>query len=182
MKKKFNYDTLNNDAKEIINSKQLDVIQLNKIGHYIVYADANRINLTNLTYYQILQKAERYFEESYETEKKNVDINNLLEEKTNVLKLTKSSDGKCWKINLIFFNHTNKIITSQKGNIEIPHFFPYRINGLIAKFENGINPGELKKASVLILCNPFSSSQGHYQNKEIVKFAWLPKKNFYATD
>jgi hypothetical protein len=182
LEKKYNEESVFEDAKDIIESEKLKENELKLLGSYIVEAKLRGINLINLSYSQIQKKSKDNFishnEPSIEQIKKREQLDNFLKDLSDNLVYYKSKDNKYIIIELLFVNKTSKKIISETGSLGVPDLLINDVNGINALFKNGINSGIKKKATIKILCNPFDMALVSMKNERLEesKFRWFPEK------
>lgn len=182
LEKKYNEESLFEDAIDIIESGKLKQNELTLLGSYIVEAKLRGINLINFTYSQIQKKSMEnlltHNEPSVNQFEKREELDNFLKDETDNLVYSKSKDNKFIIIELFFENKTDKIIISEIGSLGVPDLSLNDVKGLSALFNNGIKSGVKKKATIKILCNPFDMALVSMKKERIkeIKFRWLPEK------
>ncbi|WP_298501807.1 hypothetical protein [uncultured Maribacter sp.] len=188
--KKYNEDTLSQDAKEIKKDGDLTEKEVQVMAGWIVRAKMKDEKLEGKTYREILEEAKDYKKEQEELTEK---TKRQEEEKRQRLgsALTVAMYDKGYQkydyedyltYSLAFENKTDKDIRAFKGSISINDLFDTKITSVSLTIDDPIEAGTIFKGTYTTDYNQFSDEDKRIRNKELadLKVVWTPDKIIFA--
>jgi hypothetical protein len=190
LNKKYNEQTLEQDAKEIYESKKLNEDEAKLLTGYIMLAKLGGKNLEGKTYKEILQAAKDYKSEQEqlaakarkEEEEKRIKLGAAL----SVAMYDKGYGGEGYQAYLqyavAFENKTDKDIRAVKGSLKITDLFDTTIKSITIVEDNGIPAHETIKNVFTTDYNKYRDEDTILANKKMqdIKVIWTPEKIIFT--
>jgi len=186
LNKKYNEETLSEDAKEIKEKGKLSEEDAQIMAGWIVRAKLSGDKLENKTYGEILTEAKDYNKEQellaekvrIEEEEKKNRLGTALTVAMYDKGYTKYDYQDYLTYSLAFENKSQKNIRAFKGSLIINDLFDSEIKSINLTIDDPIASGETFKGTYTSDYNQFKDEDSRLKNKNIgdLKIVWIPEK------
>lgn len=186
LNKKYNEETLSEDAKEIKEKGGLTEEDAQTLAGWIVRAKLNDKKLDNKTYREILMEAKDYKNEQdllakkakLEEEEKKQRLGATLTVAMYDKGYQEYDYQKFLTYSLAFENKSQKDIRAFKGSLTINDLFDSEIKSINLTIDEPIAAGEIHRGTYTSDYNRFMDEDTRLRNKEMddLKIVWIPEK------